>query len=117
MPRIQEALDNLGARSWFSTLDQGKAFHQESVSKESQPLTAFITLWGLFQWERIPFRLTNAPAAFQKYIEHCLGDLQDNIYLPYLDDVIIFSGSFEDHVEISQSSSQIKREWYQVETF
>ena len=99
LSHIQEALDNLGGKSWFSTLDQGKAYHQGFVSEESQPLTAFITLWDLFQWERIPFGLTNAPAALQRYIEHCLGDLRDDICLPYLDDVIIFSESFEDHVE------------------
>ena len=81
---IQEALENLGGKSWFSTLDQGKAYHQGFVSKESQPLTAFITPWGLFQWEHIPFGLTNAPAAFQRYMEHCLRDLQDDICLPYL---------------------------------
>ena len=99
LPCIQEALDNLGGKSWLSTLDQGKAYHQGFVRKESQPLTAFITPWGLFQWERIPFGLTNAPAAFQRHMEHCSGELQDDICLPYLDDVIVFSGSFEDHVE------------------
>ena len=99
LPRIQEALDNLGDKSWFSTLDQGKTYHQGFVSKENQSLTAFITPWGLFQWEHIPFELTNEPAAFQRYMEHCLGDLRDDICLPYLDDVIVFSGSFEDHVE------------------
>ena len=43
IPRIQETLDNLGGNSWFSTLDQGKAYHQGFVSPESQPLTAFVT--------------------------------------------------------------------------
>ena len=42
-PRIQEALDSLGGKSWFSVLDQGKAYHQGFVGKKSQPLTAFVT--------------------------------------------------------------------------
>lgn len=57
LPRIQDLIDTLGGYSWFSILDQGKAYHQGFVAEGSRHLTAFITPWGLYEWVRIPFGL------------------------------------------------------------
>ena len=98
IPRIQDIFDNLYGKTWFSTLDMSKAYHQGYVAEDSRHYTAFSIPWALFEWVRIPFGLRNAPPAFQRYVNNCLGDLIHNACEPYLDNNLCHGCTFQEHM-------------------
>ena len=85
-------LNNLQGSQWFSSLDLKSGYWQVPMDEESKPLTAFtVGLLGFYKCDRIPFRLTSAPATFQQLMETCLRDINLNWHIIYLDDIVIFS--------------------------
>src|SRR5215471_5792617 len=99
LPRIDEILDSLKGAQWFSTLDLASGYWQIKVKKEHQEKTAFITKYGIYEFKVMPFGLCNAPATFQRTMDKVLGDIKDKFVMVYLDDVIIYSNTFEEHLK------------------
>ena len=98
LPRIDESLDSLSNTKYFSTLDLASGYWQIGLDEDAKRKSAFCTTSGLFQFKVMPFGLTNAPATFQRLMERVLAGLQWQICLVYIDDVIIFSQTFEEHL-------------------
>lgn len=98
LPRIEESLTALGRAKYFSTLDLASGYWQVPVAEQDKAKTAFILPMGLFEFNRMPFGLTNAPGTFQRLMERCLGDLNFEATLIYLDDIIVYSATFQEHL-------------------
>ena len=98
LPRIDEALALLNGNLYFSSLDCNAGYFQIPMEQSSKEKTAFITDQGLFQFNVMSFGLTNAPATFQRYMDAVLAGLKWNTLLVYIDDILVFSPTFEDHV-------------------
>ena len=99
LPRVQEALDDLVGSNLFTVVDFSRAYYQGFLTPDSRAKTAFVTPWGFFEWVRIPFGLTNAVAAFQRFMEETLEEVRGEFALPYLDDTIIYSKVVSEHID------------------
>lgn len=110
-PKWKKILDSLGGNSYFFVLDMKSGYHQVELFEDHKQRTAFtVGPLGFFEYNRMPFGLAYAPATYQRLTENCLGDLNLNICFIYLDDLIVFSKTFEDHVKRLQSIFQCIRE-------
>ena len=91
---IEDALSSLAGAQLFTSMDLNKGYWQIEVEDEDKEKTAFVTQDGLFEFNRMPFGLSNAPATFQRTMDVLLSGLKWNQCLVYLDDVLIFASSF-----------------------
>ena len=100
LPRICETLASLAGAAHYSMFDMNTGFWQVPMSPESKQYTAFtLGSMGLYECESMPFGLCNAPPTFQRLMQNCLGELNLTYCLIYLDDVIVFSHTKEEHLE------------------
>lgn len=97
LPRIDEILDNLGRCTYFTTLDLAQGFHQIEVDSDSIEKTAFTIGNGHYEYVRMPFGLKNAPSTFQRVMDNVLREHLHRICFVYMDDIVIFSKSLQEH--------------------
>ncbi|VDI31060.1 Hypothetical predicted protein [Mytilus galloprovincialis] len=100
LPRLEDVFDAIGQAdaNIFSTLDLLSGYWQCGLDPETAHKAAFVTPSGVYQWKRLPFGLASAPSSFQHLLTQVLRNLNYKIALVYVDDILIFSKSFEEHL-------------------
>lgn len=90
LPNLQETIEELNEAAVFTTLDLASGYHLVGIAEADKEKTAFSTLWGHYQWNRMPFGLCNAPSTFQRLMNCILSSLTNESCYVYLDDIIVF---------------------------
>lgn len=98
IPNITDVLDKLGRCQYFTTLDLASGFYQVEMDPEDIHKTAFNVENGHYEFLRMPMGLKNSPSTFQRVMDNVLKDLQNEVCLVYLDDIIVFSTSLQEHI-------------------
>ena len=98
IPRIDNLLDSLHGARWFSTLDLKSVYWQVPIQEQDKEKTAFHTSSGqLFEFNQVPFGLCNAPVTFSRLIDRVHAGLHWETCLFYLDYIIVFAATWEEH--------------------
>ena len=99
LPNIQDCLDSLEGATFFSSMDLCSGYWQVKMSEDAKDKTSFYGAGGgLWRFRVMPFGLCNAPATFERLMERVLGQLRWQICLCYLDDILIFSRTVDEHL-------------------
>ena len=99
LPRIEDIFATLGKSKFFSTLDLKSGYHQISIAPEDREKTALCTRTSLFEFNCMPFGIASAPAILQNMISKVLHGIEGKYAMAYLDDILIYSDRFENHLK------------------
>ena len=97
LPNLEEVFSLLTGSKWFSVLDLKSGYYQVEMEEADKQKTAFVCPLGFWEFNRMPQGITNAPSTFQRLMERCVGDLNRREALVFIDDLIIFSDTLEQH--------------------
>jgi hypothetical protein len=98
LPRIDESFDALRENVWFGTVDLSSGYYQVGMDPSDASKTAFATSKGLFEFKRMLMGLSNAYSIFERFMEYVITGMQAEICIVYLDDIVIFSRTLEEHL-------------------
>ncbi|PIK53262.1 Septin-8-A [Apostichopus japonicus] len=97
IPKIEDTFHSLSGAVWFSSLDLKSGYYQIEMEEEDKQKTAFWCPLGFYEFNRMPQGICNAPATFQRLMEKCMGAMAFQDVIVYLDDLLIFSHTLEEH--------------------
>jgi hypothetical protein len=99
IPLIADSFDQLSGARYFSKLDLRSGYYQVRIKEGDEPKTTCVTRYGSFEFMVMPFGLTNAPATFCTLMNQVFQECLDKFVVVYLDDIVVYSSSLEEHVE------------------
>src|SRR3989440_2193439 len=99
LPRIDDLLEQFRTARYFSSMDLASGYWQVEMEEEDKKKTAFTCHLGLYEFNVMPFGLKNAPPTFQRLMNHILKDYLYEFAVVYIDDILIYSKDFEEHME------------------
>nr|GEY08228.1 putative reverse transcriptase domain-containing protein [Tanacetum cinerariifolium] len=120
LPRINDLFDQLQGSSVYSKIDLRLGYHQLRVREEDIPKTTFRTRYGHYEFQVMPFRLTNAPAVFMDFMNRVCKPYLDKFVIVFIDDILIYSKDEKEHEEHLKAilelvkKDELKRRLYRI---